>query len=289
MSRLEKTYTMATGPAGLPWDAYVARVTDLWHALLDREPDEVEVQRFLERYPGLLPGYRSMTITSGHSCLPPAVITQPPLSGLTKKVPDFMWIAMASDSIYPVLIEIERPGRRWFKNDGDPTSDLTHARQQLVTWRAWFRNPVNQQWFREYYELNGLPWSSRAIKPTYVLIYGRRAEFEGKPELNRARAEMPGDDEHYMTYDGLGLDPWSRDYVTCTKPTRDGFDVVAIPPTLSWGPLHMHQFARMRGMEAAIARCELLPEDRRAFLLERFEYWLDWVRNRGGIAGGERE
>jgi Domain of unknown function (DUF4263) len=291
-SFLDQTYEIVKGPPAPTWETYEALVMSGWTALLDSDPTEPEVQRYLEKHPSLLPGYRSMTITSGHTCFPPAAFTQPPLAGLTKKIPDFMWIAQASDSIFPVLIEIERPGKRWFKKDRDQTAELGHARQQLVSWRSWFRNPTNQQWFREYYELTGTIHQMRAIQPAYVLIYGRRSEFSDEPELNKLRAELPGDHEYYMTFDRLGLDSWSRDFVTCRKPSPYGYEVIDVPATLAWGPRHVDEFVRMRGWEAAIARCEYLPEDRRAFLLERMPYWFSWVRDPSKypcVTRGERE
>lgn len=100
---LDKTYEIVAGPAAPTWDTYQAVVMQAWTALLARAPSEAGVQSYLERHPGLLPGYRSMTITSGHTCFPAGVITHPPLAGLSKKIPDFMWIASASDSIFRAL------------------------------------------------------------------------------------------------------------------------------------------------------------------------------------------
>ena len=85
---LDKTYEIVAGPAAPTWDTYQAVVMQAWNALLACDPSETEVQAYLEKHPGLLPGYRSMTITSGHTCFPPGVITQPPLAGLSKKIPD---------------------------------------------------------------------------------------------------------------------------------------------------------------------------------------------------------
>jgi hypothetical protein len=48
----------------------------------------------------------------------------------------------------------------------------------------------------------------------------------------------------------------------------------------------------MTGWHAAIEECDLLPEDRRAFLLERMQYWFDWARDASRqpcITRGERE
>lgn len=43
-----------------------------------------------------------------------AVISKPKLPGLSDRQPDFMWIATDSVALYPILIEIETPQKKWF-------------------------------------------------------------------------------------------------------------------------------------------------------------------------------
>jgi hypothetical protein len=74
------------------------------------------------------------------------------LQGLGTKVPDFMWIAADSGTIYPILIEIESPRKRWFTNQGKPNFEFTQAHTQLATWKSWFDSPTNRQLFLEYYQ-----------------------------------------------------------------------------------------------------------------------------------------
>jgi hypothetical protein len=87
-----------------------------WRQLIDSDEstDERLVQSFLERHPSLLPGSHSVDGSSGHWPFPFAVISQPKLPGLSTRIPDFMWIASDSASVYPILIEIETPHKRWF-------------------------------------------------------------------------------------------------------------------------------------------------------------------------------
>jgi len=96
--------------------SYNELLTDRWRALLDSSESRGEalIHAFLERHPSLLPGSHSVDGDSGHSPFPMAVISKPKLPGLSDREPDFMWIATDSGSVYPILIEIETPHKRWF-------------------------------------------------------------------------------------------------------------------------------------------------------------------------------
>ncbi len=65
--------------------------------------------------------------------------------------PDFMWVTRSSSLITPILIEIEKPTKKWFKKDGRPTERFTQAHDQLNDWRGWFAHPENQTIFRNQY------------------------------------------------------------------------------------------------------------------------------------------
>ncbi len=87
-----------------------------------------------------------------------------------------MWVTRSTSLITPICIEIERPGKHWFNLDGTPTATLTQALDQLTDWKVWFSEPENQLIFRRTYMLDG--FTDRPIQPQYVLIYGRRDEFD---------------------------------------------------------------------------------------------------------------
>jgi hypothetical protein len=110
-----KTYKITrNGPKPMAWPEYERQLKQAWQDLLGSNPTEPVVQSFLEKHPCLLPGFRTMTGSSGHGPFPDAVISQPPLAAIGKKVPDFMWLSKDSLVLEPVLIEIERPSKRWF-------------------------------------------------------------------------------------------------------------------------------------------------------------------------------
>src|SRR4051812_29021212 len=100
---------MEAGPPPMGWEEYSTRVLAEWRALLARDAADREgaLQIFLERHPSLVPGPFSTAGwgESGHFPFPAAVISQPPLQGLQRRVPDFMWIAVDSGTISPVLVE----------------------------------------------------------------------------------------------------------------------------------------------------------------------------------------
>jgi hypothetical protein len=201
---LTKRYEIETdSPPAMAWDEYEVKVQTEWTALLNsaRGQDEKPIQAFLETHPCMVPGAQSMSGPSGHFAHPMALIRQPILPGFSHKIPDFMWIATNSAKIYAVLIEIEAPKKKWFNRDETPTALFTQARNQLTVWRAWFKEPLNQQTFLAHYQP---PFrDERPLVPQFVLIYGRRAEFEEKPDLTKKRAAEERNDEYFMTFDRL--------------------------------------------------------------------------------------
>lgn len=283
MSLLKPTYELVKGPEAMPWNEYDRRVREEWRLLLDSNPMEGAVQRFLEQHPALVPGFRSMSLASGHYPHPAALISQPKLLGLTTKIPDFLWIAKASDMLLPTFIEIERPAKRWFRKRGKratpvATGEFSEAKAQLASWRNWFREPVNLSWFQRYYEVPVRDLKSLTMRPAFVLVYGRRREFAGDPAANRHRAEMVGEDEHLMTFDRLEPSEWASNFMTCRKASETGFEAVAIPPTFEWVPGVLENHVAMRDMADAIAEVPWVSAPRRAFLLERLPYWSAWAR-----------
>lgn len=98
-------------PPPMPWKDYEAIVSSEWNILLSsiKNGEEKRVQAFLETHHCMIPGAYSLPMPTGGWPFPAAVISQPPLRGLTTKIPDFMWLAVDSATLHVVLIEIESP------------------------------------------------------------------------------------------------------------------------------------------------------------------------------------
>ncbi len=276
------TYEEAKGPDRMPWDEYAHRTKEAYVELLNSDPDEAAVQRFLEENPALAPGAWTPSVSSGHFPLHCALISQPVLPGLTSRKPDLMWVATHSGTWYPTLIELERPGKRLFTKEGVPTAEFTEARNQLAQWHVWFNSATNQQKFIEEY---GIPdeWrKSRLMELHMILVYGRREEFEEKSELSKQRASlMTGPHETLMSYDRLEADKDLHLSIT-VRPLGSGrYKVLRLPPTFGVGPLLAGRLLSIEGFDEALDASPDIEPKRRAFLKERIVYWRRWAASPG--------
>jgi hypothetical protein len=274
---LETSYELVTnGPAAMHWGDYEAVITRDWQALLSSGAcgDERVFQTFLERHPCLVPGPFGLFGTSGHAPYPAAVISQPVLPDFTRKTPDFMWIAKSSSAICPVLIEIEAPSKRWFTKEGRPRAELTQALDQLTEWKTWFAEPLNAAQFCKYYRIFD------DFRP-YILIYGRESEPNSSRNRIQKRVHLSRPDEFLMTFDRLRPEPKASDFL-CARIDAEGYRAITVPPTIHLGPVLANDPAQIRGKKKATHASPHLSDERRAFLVQRFDYWDRWSRERRG-------
>lgn len=189
---------------------------DAWFHLLESEEsrDERVLQHFFEAHPHYLPGARTLDTNSSHHPWPHAVISQPALPDLSTKFPDFMWIASDSAFLYPVLIEIETPWKRWFQvKKLTQHSDLTTALSQVAHWRRWF-NDRNRVSFYNYYRVPRR-LQDLTLRPRFVVVHGRRREANASPAMTGLRGSLAlSDDTRLVTFDHLHADPTAAGYFT---------------------------------------------------------------------------
>lgn len=289
---LERTYTMKSGPPRPDAGQYIAVATTEYRQLLASGADEKLVQWFLERNPCFVPGAWTPGGGSGHCPFLNALVSQPELPGLRSRQPDFMWIAAHSGTWYPTLIEIEKPNKRIFKADAIPNQDFTQARNQLAQWRAWFNEPVNVQKFISDYGIPDEYTKFRNMRPYFILVYGRRNEFEDNVELSKQRGVlMTGADEELISFDRLHADPGLLNAVTVRAAGYGRYRVIGTMPTLELGPVMAERLPRLDHLEDIVVADSRIPQPRRDFLVERIAYWRQWARHPGGgiIHTGDRE
>jgi len=251
-----------------------------WHELLNSDAgcEERNVHGFLASHPCLVPGAYSVTGPSGHAPFPAALISEPPLAAIGRRRPDFVWLASDSLNFTPVLIEIESPCKRWFTNEKVPHHDLTQAMNQLAEWQAWFNRPENILVFYEQFQIPDYLRRQRHFRPEYVLIYGRRNEFEGKPELTKLRAQFEHHGQVVMTFDRVAPARDCSDYICVTK-TADRYRALSIPATLRLGPIFADCWPIIDNVRDVIMANPWLAYNRKTFLIERILYWSEWARN----------
>ena len=95
---LKKTYKIETPPErAMPWLEYERRISKKWIKLLNSDGcDEKEYQSFFEEYPCFLPYVFGAFQVGHHGLFPNAVISQPILTGLSSRLPDFLMLAILS-------------------------------------------------------------------------------------------------------------------------------------------------------------------------------------------------
>jgi hypothetical protein len=221
--------------------------------------EEPNIQRWLERHPAFVPGARGPTGRASSPPWPSAVITQPRLTGLVGKVPDFCWLAADSAFLTAVLIEIETPAKQW-QHDADAVqaAPLTQAREQLVAWRAWFSEAINEVRFLDEYLVPNR-YRDLLFRQHYVLIHGSRSEYESNRVRTRQRAAgMSAPDEELMSFDRLPEIPTAEAaHFGSVSIGGAGFNAVAVPPT--WDPDGCENDAlqRTRGYERAVRESDM--------------------------------
>lgn len=282
-ARLSRNFELIEdAPAAWNWDDYEAWLVAAWAGLLHSadQSDESVFQAFLEQHPCLVPGGEGTGDSFGghHGGWHGLLVSQPSLPGINKRVPDFMWLTKNSEDIIPVLVELEAPAKPWFNQNRSRSAKLTQAQDQLAEWCQALDNPASRIQLGELYDFPKSWTLTHTLVPRLVLIYGRRGEFLGKPELNQKRRIVSGDIEG-MTYDRLHPEAASRNAITVRR-SRGKAEVLAVPPTYRLGPSNQDQVGFVIGLEEAIARNPLMSEERRSFLIGRVPYWRSRAQER---------
>jgi len=262
----------------MSWNDYEQTVLHEWSSLLESSqssPDERSFQSFFERHPCMLP----CGIEGGHhGVFPLALISQPPLSGLGGKIPDFLWIVRDSASVYAVLVEIEEPSKPWATESGQQNAKLTQAINQIKDWKSWFKNPTNETRFIEDYRIPQFLTRKRSFEQRYILVYGRRSDPTLTEKFNKKRIELQGENEIYMTYDRLFPNQYYDQNLT-VKLDDEGYKAISVPPTIKLSPSNAKDRSLIRDKEIAIRKNNYLSTPRKEFLINRLEYWDNWARD----------
>lgn len=266
-------------PQSVQWSTYVDQVMAQWYALLSRDPEESEVQAFLELHPAMVPGGSGDVGPGGHhGSEMGAMFRRPTLKGAGRSFePDFMWVTRSTGLITPILVEIEKPSKRWFRGDGRPTREFTEAHDQLNDWRSWFEHEENKAIFRGQF-LFEERYADRPLSPQFVLVYGRQGEFEPggghryPEQLRRKRDGQRAADESFMTIDSLRPRYDHADSLTVTM-TAQGPQVFALSPVYGTGTDTGPEALILGSITDALARSVLMSDERKAYLASRWEHW----------------
>lgn len=191
--------------------------------LLEEEHEEQTYQRFLENNSALIP----REFIQNHGLHFDLVVRK--MSLAKDYTPDFFYMAKSSVSWNLVLVEIEKPQSKYFKNaKGELHRDFIQALDQIARWRTWFDNPSNREAFINHIiDPIRVPVSMRRnpchIK--YVLVHGRRSESEDndiRKGLIRARE---ANDFKIISYDSLIEALHTKDHLYVAVRKNQNFEI----------------------------------------------------------------
>ena len=289
----KKTYNIVSAPAkAWDWHRYERTLAEKWSHLLKNQQNycERDFEQFFELHPCMLPWLYGEIGRGAHGMFPNALISQPILPGLDSKIPDFMWIASDSSSVFVVLIEIEDPNKSWATKKGQPSEKLTQAINQLKEWQQWFSEPLNEEIFKKDYRIPPDLLEFRSFQKIYILIYGRRSDPSLTDSFNKKRALLENQNEIFMTYDRIIPSRQLKDCLT-VKLDRSGYTALHVQPTMQLGPIHAEYRSLIQQKDLAVDRNIYLSQTRKQFINSRWEYWDTWAKkeNKGLIALTDEE
>lgn len=179
--------------------AYLLDLKKRFIELMNESHPEQVYQEFIEQHTQLVP----REFVQNHGVHFDLVFRKLHLA--SDYAPDFFYMSKSSADWNLVLIEIEKPQSRYFKkNSNDIHPNFLAALEQINRWKAWFETGGNFEGF-----INGTlgeirtPMGYNKCHIKYVLVHGRREEFEGsnlRRSLIRARESA---DFKILSFDSL--------------------------------------------------------------------------------------
>lgn len=172
--------------------------------LLDQNHDEQTYQSFMERNPQLVP----REFIQNHGLHLDIVLRK--LSLARDYTTDFFYLAKSSADWHCVLVEIEKPQSKYFcSKSNEFHMDFQRALSQINRWRAWFENSSNKNVFVDNTigQLRvpvGMSRNPCYIK--YVLVHGRRSEFEKSALRSSLIRAQEREDFKILSFDSLAED-----------------------------------------------------------------------------------
>jgi hypothetical protein len=196
-----------------------------YETLLGQDLPEQRYQSFIEENSALVP--REFLLNHGiHFDL---VVRK--MSLARDYTPDFFYMSKSSISWNLVLVEIEKPGSRYFKDfSNDPHPDFLKALDQVARWKAWMEVPANRSLLIDStISPIHVPLVMRRnpCEVKYVLVHGRRSESEGNDTRRGLIRARQGQDFRIISYDSLAESLAAKSHLYVAARKNEHFDIVS--------------------------------------------------------------
>ncbi len=171
---------------------------DLLRSMIEAQKQESEFQNFLESNREFIP----LSFLHHHGVHFNMVFTKYPVQESYET--DFMYLTKTSGSWRAVLVEIEKPSSKIFKKGSNEFhSDFISSKDQILNWKTKLSSPGAHETFKNNLSSLLQHMIGNEIDFRYILIHGRRSEYEGSPERKRKIETDLGKDVQFLSFDSL--------------------------------------------------------------------------------------
>jgi len=176
-----------------------AKLKEVFQKLLDAALDEQVYQDFLEVYPEFVP----REFVQNHGVHFKLILRKVKFGA--DYVSDLLYLSKSSGDWNVVLVELEKPQSRYFKDDaGNLHPDFQAGLQQINRWRAWLSVQANRSYlFDTTLGPFRVPMAENQCFVKYVLVTGRREEAIQNQKKRALIAAEEREDLKILSFDSL--------------------------------------------------------------------------------------
>lgn len=199
------------------------KLKESFSRLLESEEKEQKYQDFLEKYPYFIP----REFVQNHGIHFNLVFRK--LSLAKDYTTDFFYLSKSSDDWNCVLIELEKPQSKFFKQGSNEFhGDFIQGISQIRRWRAWFEDSANKENFiNNTLRSVRVPMERNPCYTKYVLVHGRREEYQGNHIRSGLIRAEERDDFKIITYDSLMEGLPSKNGLYIAVKSNDYVDIIS--------------------------------------------------------------
>jgi hypothetical protein len=173
------------------WDEIGMVELKVFSEKLQTAKKESDFQHFFEAYPIFL--IQFLGGGQGRWVIPQKALR-------AEYVTDFLIADKDSLGFHWKVIELKHPSKKAYKNNGNPTSEMTDALEKIRNWRSWLEDNLNYAQRKK--ESNGLGLTEITPDLPGLIIIGRRNEESEKHRIKRRNLGKESNIEIH-TYDWL--------------------------------------------------------------------------------------
>lgn len=193
-----------------------------YRALLDQCAEEQTYQHFIESNTQLIP--REFVMNHGVWC--DLVFRKLRLG--SSYICDFAFVTKSSLQWRLVLVEIERPDKTFFRGPSLRLHpDFTAALEQVSDWRSFLKRSLVGFVAEALGAIATFPQMVDPGEVKFILVYGRRSEFESNKMRRDKVAEQQREDLRIMSFDSLAEDLASKDELYLAVRRNEFVDILS--------------------------------------------------------------